>query len=295
MNQNILILVAIAVAIVLVTLANRKSAVADIAIPAAPQRKDLLFGYYGCYGNQVAETAGGVNLLWATLWGDGTRPGDAIDQAITDMRAENMTTVLDVGTVIIGPAATPRAMADGAEAALRALFARLKAAGVLHLVRFIVPCDEPNLRKDGTIDLMPTAAALIRRVAAEFPELAGVKLGVIYATPRFNPMEHIELFDVVGFDDYDLKSSIFAPGGMYEQMRARLRPDQRTWILPGACYGQDPAPFLNFANANPEVCAIVPFLWCTVPWESAFKGIVDQPAMRAQYEALGKLIVSAHA
>ena len=284
MNWFALLCVFIGIAVVAVR-AHAKSKGADIAIAPAPQRADLLYGYYGCYGNQVQETAGHTNLLFENVW-------QGLEKAIENMRAANTPTVIDLAAQLFsdyGP--LPRSMRPDAQVRVRAVFDAMQRAGVLHLVRIIVPADEPNLPESGSIGLMPEAVALIRSVAADYPELASVKLGVIYFSDK--PMEHIGLFDIVGFDAYEERSSIFAPGGLYEQMRARLRPDQRTWIIPGACYGQDPQPFLNYANANAEVLAIVPFLWCTVPWETAFKGIVEQPERRAAYTALGTRIVSA--
>lgn len=270
--------------VVVAALARSKSNGGDIAIAQAPQRAGLLYGYYGCYGKQVEETAGHANLLWVMFW-------EGVEKAFADIKLANVATVIDLDSFVLSAGITPRELQPDAEKHLRDLFGQLQAAGLLHLVRYLVPCDEPNLRKDGTIDCIPEVVAIIRRVVADYPELAGVKVGVCYST--FNPMQHIEIFDIVGFDDYEKKSSIFSPGGAYEQMRVQLRPDQRTWIFPGACYGQDPDLFLNYANAHAEVLAIVPFLWSSVPWETAFAGIAGQPEMREAYSAVGARIVSA--
>ena len=48
-------------------LARRKRKGRDIAIPAPDTlRTDLLYGYYGTHGKQIAETTDHVNLVW--LW-----------------------------------------------------------------------------------------------------------------------------------------------------------------------------------------------------------------------------------
>ena len=47
--------------------ASKKKDGKDYTVPApATLRTDLLFGYYGTYGNQIAETTDHVNLVW--LW-----------------------------------------------------------------------------------------------------------------------------------------------------------------------------------------------------------------------------------
>lgn len=286
-SPTIIILLVIAAAVVAVMVSKRKS---DIDIPPAPQRSDLLFGYYGTKGPQVVETLGHINLLFECLW-------DGLPSAITNMQTAQLPTVLDVADylfpapvrIVPGKSAVhPRPLLPDAEQRLRGLCDALRAAGVLHLVRYIVPTDEPQLPENNTIAAIPGACALIRRVAADYPELDGVGLWCIYYAGA--PMDHVELFDVVGFDDYDAKSSIFAPGAMYDQMAAKLRPGQRTALLLGATYGQDPTPFLNFANAHPEVLALIAFLWREPGHGNRFTGIHSMPEMRAKYEALGRLV-----
>ena len=283
MNINILLLLAIAVIIAALVMSKAKAG--DITIPEAPQRSDLLFGYYGCTGDQVAETQGHVNLHWECFWG-------GVDKAIADMRAANMTTVLDLGGPTLSDyGALPRTIRPDAEAQLRALFDRLHSEGVLHLVKYLLPSDEPNLPENGSVHLLPEIMPLIRRVAVSYPALVGVQYGCVYYSDL--PMDHIELFDVVGFDQYEEKSGIFAPGALYERMKKRLRPDQKTWLVPGATYGQDPQPFLNFANGNDEVLGIVPFLWRNPHGDPKFDGIHSMPEMREKYRTAGLKIKGA--
>jgi len=254
----------------------------EIVVPPPDTlRTDLLYGYYTSHGEQVAETAGHVNLYWESFW-------RGIDRAIDDIRAAAMTTVIDVdGYVFSGLDVRP-----DAEAHVRELFTQLRAAGVLHHVRVIVPCDEPNLGHRNVLHHLPTVVPMLRRVAAEFTEMDGVMLGVIYALGKRH--EHVELFDIVGADDYGQRSRVLAPGGIYDRLRERLRPDQKLWLVPGGYRDckQDPAPFINYAHTHADVWAVVPFLWADMPW-GPFAGIRSLPDMRPLYEAAGRQIVGA--
>ena len=263
----------------------------DIDIPAPDTlRTDLLYGYYGTYvGNgqdQVEETRSHVNLVW--LW-DFLDPQSA---AVILSRMPGCFGVLDCASYLFERRDGRLQPRSDAEARLIGVFQHLRDAGMLNRVKMLVPVDEPNLSKTNLTDTLPWAAELMRLVAAEFAELEGVLLGCIYLGGK--PMPHLELWDVVGFDLYNQRSGIFAPGGHYARMLKKLRPGQRTMILPGGYSNtqQDPTPFVNFAHGNPEVLIVLPFLWATVPWaDDVDKGIRDIPAMRAAYEAAGRSLV----
>lgn len=284
MTAGVIIAVILALAVIAIVASARKAKASDITVPApAALRTDLLLGYYGTYGDQVAETAGAVNLHWESFW-------SGVDRAIEDIRRAAVATVLDLDSFVfdVDPKTNARTPFADAEQRVRALFARLRDAGVLRHVRVLVPKDEPNLSKGNVLRYLPSVVPMVRRVAADFDDLSGVLLGVIYMGGSNH--DYAEMFDVVGFDDYSEKSAALKPGGMYDRMQGRLLPGQRTWIVPGASYGQSPEPWVNFAHAHHEVFAIVPFLWATVPWESDFKGIRDIPDMRAAWTAAGAAI-----
>lgn len=279
----VVVLLAIVVAVVVLR-GKRKPKPVSVVIPPAPQRSDLLFGFYGSWGDQIAETRDFASLHWELL-------RDGATGAAANLKQANKTTVLDVDSCVWSGGKGKRAIRPDAEQALRHLFDTLQLSQVLHLVKFIVPCDEPNQPKDNYEPLMPAAVALVRRVAGDYPQLAGVRLGCVYAGGK--PMPHLDLFDVVGFDDYDAREGIFAPGGQYDRMHERLRADQRTWIFPGGYAHQDPAPFMNFANAHPEVIAVVGFVWADSPDGQPWPGIRSIAGVREQYVAAGKSIVQA--
>lgn len=270
--------------VLLIASARRKPKGYDIEVPAAPPRPSLLFGYYGTAAGQLQQTIDHINLLWFGYW---RGPAGIIE----DLRASGLPCVLDVAPWLY--AIGGRGALNRNDDAVRALFDLLRIAGVLAQVRYLVACDEPNLSDDGTVDTLPAAVERVRRVALDYPELTGVQLVCIYAGGGAKPMPHCDLFDVVGADNYDRRSAILVPGAEYDAMCAQLRPDQRTLLVPGASYGQDPTPFLHFANAQPRVSMVVPFLH-TPPSDGPgdLRPLPDLPVYEA-YRAAGRSVKGA--
>lgn len=252
----------------------------DITV-AAPTiwRNDLLYGYYGCRGDQVAETRDHVNLFMESLF-------EGPEKAIGNILSAGMTTVIDVSWYVFvsTPDGSGRTLRPDAETSLRGYFQDLSDAGALRYVKYIYPIDEPNNVTD--LDNLAGAIALIKKLSAEFPELTGYRLAVIYAADK--PFIGQEMFDLVGFDDYAEKSSILV--GQYVALKRSLKPGQKTILVPGGTFFQDPTPFVNFAAQNPEVALVMPFVW--------FDGAVGLSGIRsngmaAQYVAAGKSIIGA--
>lgn len=283
MKAFIIPVIVVAVAIAAILWASRRE-------DATPGRSGLLVGYYGCFGNQVAEVVDHTNLHWECFWG-------GLQKGIDNIRAAGKFTVIDVGQQLF-EGTVPKTLRPGADARLRSLFNELQDAGVLHLVKMIVPMDEPNLPENRACADLAKAVGAIRAVALSYDELSGVLLGCIYYNRT--PKCHTDLFDVVGFDDYEPGANILSPGGAYEKFRETLRPSQRTMLIPGGGYGpskwepkqQDPAPFVSYAMSNPEVLMIVPFLWRYPNHGEDIAGIVDLPIKDA-YIAAGKSILEA--
>lgn len=268
------------IVIALAVLLSRRGKSDDTPAPRVT-RTDLRFGYYGTYGDQVAETADHTNLHWSTGW-------ESEEKRFADIRAAGQFTVLDL-TGELFYRTGPKQMLMHADAVERArgLFGRLRDAGVLQYVRAAVPIDEPNLPEHNVGHLLPQAVQAIRTAAADFAELAGLQLWCLYYNG--NPHPHPELFDVIGFDDYDRGARILAPDGQYDQIIAGLRPGQSVFLVPGGSYGQDPAPFVAYAMRRPEVAAIVTFLWHYPPHGEWLSDVRSLP-IRAAYEAAGRQI-----
>lgn len=254
----------------------------DESAPVALERTDLLYGYYGVYGEQVEETRGSINLLFENFW-------EGEERAIQNMQSAGVPIIFDAAVYLLSPyGQLPRSVTPTAEDNFRKLLLSMRAAGVLRLVYGIVPTDEPNLPENGSMELIPDMVRIIRKVSSEFPELASVRIGCIYFSNT--EMKYIELFDFVGTNKYGAGGAILAPGGIYDELEARMRPDQDFIIVPGATYGQPTGPFIEYANRNNRVKLIVPFLWRSPPYEESFTGIHSMDRLRLEYETLGKEI-----
>jgi hypothetical protein len=251
----------------------------DIAIPDAPKREGLLYGYYGCSGPQIEETIDHINVFMESQW-------SGPEAAIANILKAKKTAILDIQTQVfesIGQYYTVRA--DAADR-LAIFFNQLDAAGALQYVKILYPSDEPNNTVHDATELAK-AVKVIRDVIARFHQLEGTRLMVIYAAGK--PFICQELYDIVGFDDYDKKSSVLT--GRYAELKKSLLPHQQTVLVPGGCYGQDPKPFLNFANANPEVAILMPFIWFDDQGTSVGAPGIRSGPLKQAYIDTGKSII----
>lgn len=263
----------------------------DVTIPPpATLRTDLRMGYFGAYDDQATQTKGAVNLWWeAHFQGD----QKAIDNIITAAQP----TVLMVGDQLyeqFQPTGQNYRLRADADVRLRAYLQFLRNGGALGYVKRLVPFDEPNINvRAGDFR---AGIVLAQRVAAEFPELAGVGFAAIYA---YKPLQYeaIELLSDVGVDDYGQKSALLT-NGAYQQLVARLRPDQHTILVPGGAFGEDITPWFNFAETHQEVGSIVAFVWFNAPRPQDVGAIPGHPwvgigfgPLRESYLAAGRLIV----
>lgn len=262
----------------------KKNKPKDIVLPQPTVlRTDLLYGYYGCMNDQVDKTKDHVNLLWECQFQGYVKTAENI-------LAAKLPTVLDVAPQIM------RQFADSgknfelhpdAEQNLRGLFLYLQSRDALRYVVGLVPVDEPNTNAKSEQDLN-AAIDIAISVSKEFPELHDVKMVVIYAAKPY-PYVSIERFDWVGVDDYEVLSEIFV-NGTYDNIK---RSGKRTIILPGGGFGQDPEQFIRFAHLNPEVIAVVPFVYFTGenPKDTWIGIGDDRNPLREAYRAAGKALM----
>lgn len=248
------ILLAIAAAIAaLIYKAQNKPREADIPTPTV-LRTDLYAGYYGVMNDQAEKTVGFVNCLWECNFQGHVKAGENILTAKVD-------TVISLGDQLFtrfADSGRNHRVAVNAKQQLTDYFNYLDLIGALQYVKAVTPFDEPNTQVESAAELMKSIQ-IIKEVAAGFPVLAGLKLAVIYAA-KPETYDCIEMFDFVGVDDYEALSGMLTDG-TYGRMKARLRPDQKTILLPGGAFGQDPTPFINFAHNNPEVLGVLAFTW----------------------------------
>lgn len=223
------------------------------AIPVQQQRQ-LYYGYYGVRDAQIPETIGHTNLLFEL--------GHAGEPAgLAHIAEAKQPTVLGLQAQLWSWASPtvplPFSLQLNAEANVRGRLMELRQADLLKYVVALYPIDEPDsvVRNSATT---AQAIGIVRRVAGEFPELAGVKLAVFYDDAN-RPFFNIGLFDWVGLDNYPIGAEVL--GERLEIMRSQMRPDQKLMLIPGGYKGQDPQPFVDKALADQQVIALVPFIW----------------------------------
>jgi hypothetical protein len=239
-------------------------------------RTDLLFGYYGRLKDQVAQTARHTNLLWECQF-EGT------EAAIAAILEAKKYTVLDVSPqmfIRIAEHGRNFRLREDAHFQLYLFFEQLRQSGALEYIKAITPLDEPNTNAESFEDFAK-AIAIIRQVSANYPVLAGVKVACIYAR---EPEEYpaIGLLDLVGMDDYEMKSSLLTSQS-FKRMRAQMRPGAQLILLPGGAFGQDPQPFLAYAHKDEGVAMIVAFVWFG-PMQPADKWVgIGESQMRSLY------------
>lgn len=216
------------------------------------KRKDFYVGFYGTQDNQVEETRGSFNILLEGQF-------DGPDKCIQNILDAKVDTILYVPGQVFSPNEkdVKHTVLPDAETRLREFLQTLSAAGALKYVKAICPIDEPN-NTVASLDELTKAAAIVRSVGSEFPELSRLRLATFYAADK--PFMGQDLFDWVGFDDYTMKANLMLTD-QYNAFVGSLQPHQMIMLIPGAAYGQDPVPFVNFAQVNPRVIAVIGFLW----------------------------------
>ena len=251
----------------------------------------MKLGYYLTLPGQIAETQDHVNLLWLDT--EGRLPLDMVLHATTLGKS----CVIDMAGCLF----SGKTIRLDAAQRLQVLRSYIKLHGRLSAVEVLVPVDEPNLPETDVAQLLPAAVQIMRDA---WPE---AKVGCIYYNDgRF---QHHHLFDILGFDDYWIEAGAFDKPRWYERIKLffggfvrrgsylrfaeLLRPDQRTWLIPGGTYGEQPAPWVEFAKSRPEVWAVVPFLWAaTADGDEQFRGICAEP-MRSAYIAAAHELIGA--
>ena len=229
----------------------------DIDIPMPDtRREDLLYGYYSSLANTYDQVKDHVNIFWYSHF-------FGLERFVEIMQEITMKVVLDVAPLCLqGSDQGGEIVCEDAEECLRNYFKTLKAYNVLHKITYLYPKDEPNIFMTSEAEHLKLIQ-LVKRVAAEFEELKDVKYAVIYA--RGKPFWNSEHHDVVAIDNYGQKSQILTIGDHAELIK-QLKPGQKTWLIPGAAFGQNPDPFVSYALAHPdEVDGVIPFLWFDDP------------------------------
>lgn len=249
-----------------------------LPVVPVPPRLDLLFGYFSSAGG-IAAMASACNVGWLADW---EMPGLVVTRAEACVAAGVKKLIIGVQGMLFGASGYV-----GNAAALKPMLDALQAAGLLPYVLAIYPIDEPD-KAAGVTDASLTQCCLdVRVLCATYPELADVKLAVIYGSQgRVTPA--LASFDLAGFDDYDSGAAIFT-NGMYDAFVGRLSPSQRAILVPGGASPWQTAPdaFVAKAEDDDRVAMLAPFLWI----DYSSPGIGSN-GMAAAYLAAGRQVLN---
>ncbi len=251
----------------------------DLVFPEAPQRKDLYYGYYSCMAEQVAETKDHISLFHESQF-------NGPDKCIQNILDAKKDTALDVSFQVFAkdnPKSYNKVRPDARER-LHSFFQLLANADALQYIKILYPIDEPN-NTVGDVNELIKGINLIKEVAKDYKYVQDAKYAVIYAADK--PFIATEHYDYLGFDDYDMQSHVLT-SDLYNNLKANLLPHQKTILVPGGAYGQNPKPFLDFANNNQEVGILMPFLWFDDPWGNVGALGIRSNANKNEYIKTGK-------
>lgn len=216
------------------------------AMPSAG--RTVLFGYYGGVNSTIPEIADHASLAWVMGWNPtgGWMENTALQLA--QARNRNLPSVLGI----------PQAYGPDAEDSVRLVFQSLSVQGLLTGIAALYPIDEPDVNGKSNAEVL-AANAMLRRVMADFPALRDTKLSVIYGAGSNRP--GIASYDWVGMDAYGEGCGVLAAS--YASLKAILRPGQRLMVVPGGAdpWKQHPGCFLARAQEDPQVVAVVSFIW----------------------------------
>jgi hypothetical protein len=215
-------------------------------ISTLPYRAGVQPIYYGNIDRTSTVVASETQAIWTEGWGpDGYETHIVRQLQAAQALGVSFATTLGVVTVM---------QVDGQEVErIRGIFTLLRSLGLLTMVKVLYPVDEPE--QQGFSDAMLKAATdKLRLVAAEFPELNGVKIAVIYGCG--NTFVGYQHFDRVGCDRYDHSAQDNlddliekAPGKEWMFLIGGVEP-----------YKADPRPYLALAMKDTRIVSMVYFI-----------------------------------
>lgn len=267
----------------------------DVKInPPKIKRTDLGFGFYARLDNQREETKDFTNIDYEIMF-------DGVDGLVNNMQLAKRPTIIDVGYFITQRNENKKSiLREDAHQRLKEFLDRLSSENLLQYVLGITAGDEPNSQFQN-IEEWHKSVAVIKQLSSNYPELSSLKIVMLLNGGASN--DELKMWcphaDWVGFDLYKKKSSILEPkrwphpGGLQVQLESWLREDQKTFLVPGGSYEQDPWPFVYYAQNNPKVVAIIAFLWpSVVDGNNPITGIRDIPHIREEYTKAGHYITN---
>lgn len=262
-----------------------------------------MYGFFGSHDDTV-ETFSFVNYMLDMCWGDRVNNDKTVYCEFTLDRLRKAKDagvnewILNVDWLLFkrGQGNILHHRENAAEL-LRDLFNRLKENDLLSGLIGLYPQDEPETKELGlTTHDIAIACSTCKDVAAEYPELANIKLVTCYG-PSENYLG-LEYFrpGIIGLDDYGARDNILKPGEKVDRLIAQLAPDQQMLLFPGGCdsndgsyWRADPTLFYEYAQANDRVAGICGFIWLS-NWAGTNAAGIRNNGMRPIYEKIGLLL-----
>jgi hypothetical protein len=266
-----------------------------IGAPPAAYRPGILFGYYGDDAQQADETGDHANLYMSAPWFGGAPAAIA---NIAKAKAAGFRELIVAPQVQIpdGRGGERWGTVEQTLDLLNAYMAQLQAAGALDGIHLagIYWCDEPNRAAELTEEY-------VRAVNSGLRGLTTAPIWTTYSSDAGRPgleagSDPRGAFDVVSVDNYDIGCNVFGGGGPLEDLKRRMKPGAKRFLIPGPVGGHvsqaDPGCFENYAYANADIVAIVTFIWINgwvLPTNLGLRGL---EALRTTYRALGTRVTA---
>jgi hypothetical protein len=257
--------------------------------PPAPYRPGISYGYWGDDVEQAAEVAGHTNLYLAAPW-----DGIGVAGVANNIDRARAAGLRDVVVLLNAVQPTVEATVDAVNDFMAGLSLALDGMNL----RGLFWCDEPNNPEASTGVLDD---AYVRGVNLTLRTITSVPLWVAYADKPGRPAlsagaDPRTAFDRVTIDQYDIGCNVL--GGLLRDLQRDMKPGAKRFLMPGPVGGHvsqaDPSCFENYAYANADIDAIVPFIWRD-RWNAKNledKGIRSIQALRETYTALGKRVTA---
>jgi hypothetical protein len=242
--------------------------------PPASSRKGLLITPFGSDDAQPDETMDWTNALFAA-WGSDEQLAARISKAA-------LPAILDVSDCLFTPGNPRRYLGDTlAGQRITARLDAVRAAGASANLVALYVIDEPEREAQVGAEEIAAACALCRSIAP------GLALHICYGDGK--DYRGVAFIDWAGVDAYGKGAGVLTDD--VQALKAALRADQRLVLYPGGAdpWRNDPRPFYDYAQSDPQVVAIVPFIWLAEHQGIKINGMADA------YRAIGQAIIGPNA
>jgi hypothetical protein len=270
-------------------MSSARPVVPPVVVPAGPR----YFGYFYSDDPQVAQTADHVNLIHIPSAGPEwwPTPQAIIDTAINRLnlaRAAGITkAVLTMDFCGFRATGMRRTYLGTTRSRINTQFylSQIESNGLSDMIIGLYTVDEPERDAQVPADDLASFCDDLRVVSAEFN--IAPSLAVIYGDGGGGwPQDYVAIgsHDWVGRNAYNEGEG--ALGAPFDDLKARLGPNQRMMLIPGCSrpWVADPNPWYDKMMAEPVVCWLCPFMWV------GSDGLGNNPGLQPAYRTVGQAI-----